>query len=400
VIPELALNGEVFKTGSTLRIGNEIDMSYQVLSPIATYAPYRYSVIAGSYLNIPVIGQTVSPTLLQKSQTNIELAKATLNSGDLAEINALNREAVLGDMFYTGSLGYFSQYDGLSHFSALQNSGAHKMDISYGSYGYEPEPNTFFGISRGINAGGAALNIRIGRSVQSFDGENEKRKNLRFQTGAISSALEHYVPEQMFNEPDNFIDGISAVKALQIAAEQGQRIYEINQNNVTNALSNLALDSSIETEIRNAVTQGRIAIAHTRNVSVPGWSGAGYLILDPEIMDGSYKIAGGGNGGEYEKDDVWSKTLNYFSQYGIKLNLSEVTALFLFGSIPKSWVGATALLGSKNPLTSVLRGLLGSPLGKQIIFRALFIPAATLTGIFIGFYNITIILSGFFYALF
>lgn len=32
-------------------------------------------------------------------------------------------------------------------------------------------------------------------------------------------------------------------------------------------------------------------------MSVPGWSGAGYIITDPVTGDGAYKISGGGNGG-------------------------------------------------------------------------------------------------------
>lgn len=30
---------------------------------------------------------------------------------------------------------------------------------------------------------------------------------------------------------------------------------------------------------------------------MPGWTGAGYIITDPAIGDGAYKISGGGNGG-------------------------------------------------------------------------------------------------------
>jgi len=72
---------------------------------------------------------------------------------------------------------------------------------------------------------------------------------------------------------------------------------QLDSSNLNIAMADLRLDISVEDEIRQAVSQGRIAIAHTNNISVPGWSGAGYLILDPEIMDGSYKISGGFNGG-------------------------------------------------------------------------------------------------------
>lgn len=37
-------------------------------------------------------------------------------------------------------------------------------------------------------------------------------------------------------------------------------------------------------------------ITHTDAVIVPGWSGAGYIILDPITGEGAYKIGGGQNG--------------------------------------------------------------------------------------------------------
>jgi len=39
------------------------------------------------------------------------------------------------------------------------------------------------------------------------------------------------------------------------------------------------------------------SLTHTDSISVPGWSGAGYIIIDPLTGNGSYKISGGGNGG-------------------------------------------------------------------------------------------------------
>jgi hypothetical protein len=41
-------------------------------------------------------------------------------------------------------------------------------------------------------------------------------------------------------------------------------------------------------------------VTHTDAVSVPGWTGAGYIITDPVKGDGAYRIAGGGNGGAFD----------------------------------------------------------------------------------------------------
>ncbi len=32
---------------------------------------------------------------------------------------------------------------------------------------------------------------------------------------------------------------------------------------------------------------------HTSSVSVPGWSGVGYIVIDPKSGDGAYVISGG-----------------------------------------------------------------------------------------------------------
>jgi hypothetical protein len=151
-------------------------------------------------------------------------------------------------------------------------------------------------------------------------------------------------------------------------------------------------------EIKNALNAGKEVITHTDAVSVPGWTGAGYYITDPIIGDGAYKIAGGGNGG-FIYNDFWSRYLQFVSLYGISLDLTSAVGFLLFGSIPKSWVDASPLLGSKNPLTSVIRGLFESPLSKSIVMRAYIIPAFTLGGTFIGVFNVTILIEGFFYAI-
>jgi hypothetical protein len=96
-------------------------------------------------------------------------------------------------------------------------------------------------------------------------------------------------------DPSNPEQAISAVKAMQIANAQGQKIYRIDQSNLDTALSDIRLSSAIIGEIRSAVNAGKYVIAHTDNVSVPGWTGAGYIIIDPLTGDGAFMISGGMN---------------------------------------------------------------------------------------------------------
>ena len=119
---------------------------------------------------------------------------------------------------------------------------------------------------------------------------------MSLQIRSLSSALEHAIPEQMFVTPENPGEAVSAVKALQKAAAQGQRIYHITQANMATALPNLRLDAETLGEIRQALNSGKEVITHTDPVSVPGWQGAGYVITDMDTGAGAWKIGGGLNG--------------------------------------------------------------------------------------------------------
>ncbi|MCP4043705.1 MAG: hypothetical protein GY731_17410, partial [Gammaproteobacteria bacterium] len=75
VIPELKVNGELIKQGGSLRLGEEIDFSFGITMRGHGYFPYRYPVIAGSYLSVAVVGGSVSPIKLGNLKTRMEQTK-------------------------------------------------------------------------------------------------------------------------------------------------------------------------------------------------------------------------------------------------------------------------------------------------------------------------------------
>ena len=106
------------------------------------------------------------------------------------------------------------------------------------------------------------------------------------------------MPEQIYSDPANPTQGVSAAKALAVANQQGQKIFTIDQNNLSNSLSALTLSQDIKAEISNAVNAGKVVTTHEANITVAGWTGAGYIITDPLTGSGAYKISGGMNGGQ------------------------------------------------------------------------------------------------------
>jgi len=193
--------------------------------------------------------------------------------------------------------GYYAQYTALGNLMSLQSDGQMMLLAGMGLHGYEPRVNTLFGFPRGIRPGGVIFDIPIA-GVQLTDGlEKEKTAQFNQQIGLLSSALEHATPEQMFSTETEPADAISAVKALSKANAQGQRIYQMTRDNMAETLPNLNLARETENEIRTALLAGLTVIEHTDNVSVPGWTGSGYIIFNPETGSGAYKISGGANGG-------------------------------------------------------------------------------------------------------
>jgi len=221
-----------------------------------------------------------------------------LQSGDATLISSLTREDILGDLFHAGGLGYWGQYLALSHLQGLASQTSFDLPNGYGSFGYEPNVTRLFGFPRTLKPGGIAVNVRVSWNNIPQDGDMTKWKGLNLQAGMLTSTLESAVPEQMFNtDPANPIDGISAVKALQLAAQQGQKIYQITPQNQATVLPQLTLSGLAMKEIRQGLAAGKEVIAHASQVSVPGWTGEGYIITDPVTGSGAYKITGGSNGG-------------------------------------------------------------------------------------------------------
>ena len=222
-----------------------------------------------------------------------------IQNNEIAQISSLTRENILGDMFYAGSLGYYGQLITTNKINGIQENAFFHLAAGLGTFGYEPNVDTFFGIPRSIQAGGIQVDIPFVQASQVSSGDIESLRVFNLQIGLLSSSLEHIIPEQMFNFDPNAPqeEGISAFKALQKALTQGQRIYVISSENINQALQNINHDVETINDISQSVLAGKTVITHTDAVSVPGWSGAGYVVLDPDTNVGAWMISGGSNGG-------------------------------------------------------------------------------------------------------
>ncbi|TVP81333.1 MAG: RHS repeat protein [Puniceicoccaceae bacterium] len=149
--------------------------------------------------------------------------------------------------------------------------------------------------------GGFYVDVGLALSASfAFDGDREKKLNV-FQASTIfGSALEHALIEQMQGSDKR---ATSTVKIMQLANEQGIRVYRATPSNWSTIRSTLS-SNGYETEdldrIESFITdpnsvQETALIPADPDIALNLWTGTGYATLS-SVTSGMY-ISGGFNGG-------------------------------------------------------------------------------------------------------
>ncbi|WP_347486118.1 transglutaminase-like domain-containing protein [Vandammella animalimorsus] len=345
--PELRLDGQTVATGSAMRAGAEpVGVGgftrYGSGSGSGQWDTSRDQLIAGQQTAIGLSIQGISQGQMQRLKERMEATKQKLEQAlalppnqRAAALQGITGEHLTGDMLTATVWGYFAS---LQSYGAIAGSQAQVIDLpalQYGLFHAQVQPRKPFGlVTTGISFKGLNMDIGHVRSIRwvKDDDPNSPINNKPELTqngktaaqnrwiaynkakGQYSSAQEHATPEAFWVDKNQcrYMDsngqvqnptmqpcaeGISAVKAIAIAQQQGQKIYTINENNRDTALPKLPIGGEVGAEIRNAIQAGKEVTFHEARINEHGWSGYGYSIVDPETGAGAYLIEGKGNGG-------------------------------------------------------------------------------------------------------
>jgi len=137
--------------------------------------------------------------------------------------------------------------------------------------------------------------------VATLDRDREKYIQTNKSLGIIGSSLEHLVLEQLF--ATNGEEGFSAVKAIQVANQEGQKIFTITQDNYQEIIPQLNLAPAAIADIESAAKAGYTITTHQNRISLNGYTGEGYIILDSS-GNGAWMINGGMYGGYFTTLDA------------------------------------------------------------------------------------------------
>ena len=311
---EFTIDGNSEFEGGSFAMGTELNNTMGFWDPTLQWTTSNNKPIAGEYHAIGIDLHGLSPKQVEVFKAKLEVTKTKLEN---SELDGLSKHNVTGDILYTTILSYFALNDLKDIASSRSADIVQYRYPSYGVFQTKLQSDYWYGAPQSVTFPGLQMDVDLSQSITANkEASNNKWRNYNQMTGARMSMMEHSIPEQLFSTKENKVEAISAVKALTIAMQQGQKIYQIKNENI-NSLQNLNISQSIKDEIKNAILSGKEATVSESNIDFNGWNGVGYIIIDPSTGAGAYKISGGSNG-----------SILYYLEYGL---LYFLKALVLLG---------------------------------------------------------------------
>jgi hypothetical protein len=292
--PQLMIDEQVVATGSSIGLGNGETLTMTFTDANQYADTITKNLTAGEYYGIGIDAGGISAQTVSNLQTQLSNIQSRLQAQDFT---GMTKDDVLGSLLYTTAISYYAEYDMMDRLQAKQMGILIARVPSDAIFSVTMNVSYMFGVATNISIAGLKMDVQRNLELtEATEGNNKSILQYMLTSGMNSSALENSVPERIFSTPTNPVQGISAVKALQIANDQGIPIFTINQNNIGTAL--LQLPSDVIEDIQNAVNAGKVVTVSQTQITYNGWTGVGYIIIDPTTGAGAYMISGGLSGGE------------------------------------------------------------------------------------------------------
>jgi len=334
VKPELRIDGQVVAIGSPVTLGTGETFTMNFVSPWIPSELVTNPIVAGAYHAVALDLGRISQEQGQVLKARLESTKAKLEGQNFT---GLSKDELVGDLLYTTALMYHVEVGLTRTLAAKTAKVACATWPSETIFKTDLTVDSIFGLPRSVSAGGLAMDAdRLATVSMPLDGDNQKKIGFMLQTGMMSSALEHSVPEQLFSTAENKVEAISAVKALQLANSQGISIYTVTQTNRSTVLPQLQVDAQVKQDIQNAVNAGKTVTVSKADINFHGWIGCGYIIVDPQTGAGAYMIGGGLSGGWLDLE-LLQKDLAWASYMFLGIAITAVAGIPVVGTLILSW---------------------------------------------------------------
>ncbi|BEP92016.1 hypothetical protein GmRootA79_04000 [Acidovorax sp. A79] len=399
--PQITLDGQVVAQSSTaITMGSDLQGQggfTQLYDPTQWDLTPDQSHVAGQATAIGISAGGISAKQLDTLKTRLETTKNQLQANNLQNLTG---EQISGDLLTATIWSWFAAAESHNRLSQNQANVIENPGLSYGLFHAVANPVYNWGVVRKVSFPGVNIDIGHIRNI-TWAKDNDPQKWISYNRlrGQYMSALEHAVPERFFSDPSqcnlqgnpnptaglpDCPQGISAVKALGIAAAQGQRIYTITQRvyNDNPGIVNTALSAhsyDMQNRVQQSLDAGYEVTIHERPITQSGWTGAGYTAIDPSTGAGAYTIEGGGNGGykDHLENAPGVRLLNF---YGVGAPPSSYEAPLLISMYSLAVLAIYSAVNTVSEVVECYKSQIAEALLFIILAIAVALIASALTG--------------------
>lgn len=300
---QLSEDGSVVKQAAAGTMGGEMYETLALWSPMRGWRSAVNHPVAGETRAIGLDLQGKSLAELEKLRSKVDATSDQIALAEIEDQKDITRTQAVNHLLQSAITSYFVTTEWQAKIESSYADAVGYRLPSFGVYSLRLGTSYWFGIPRDVTFEGTNIDVdHLEYQITSATNDSEKTKELVTKMGVRSSVMEHVISEQLF-EGEGDVSGMSAIKALALANNQGQKIWTIDSSNAS-AASSLALDADIKSEIANAAYNGMVITVHESPVAYQGGLSVGYIISDPVTGAGAYKISGGTNGGDLVNDTV------------------------------------------------------------------------------------------------
>jgi transglutaminase-like putative cysteine protease len=291
---QVNVNGAPVVSSGSFTMGADVKHEFSLYSPSKGWQTRDAIGAAGEYRAIGLDLQGVDAAELEGVKADLIGILDAVNNDPTAPVSQLG---FVEKILQLGIKQYHGTFDKVNEVNSKYSNVVQYRLPSYGYFHTTIDTRYFFGIPRYASFTGVTMDIPwLNSTATAKDHNRNTWIKYNRQSGLVGSYLENAVPEEVFFTGTEKPEGISAAKALDLALAQGQQVYVINSSN-SSVLNNVVIDDEARQKITYALYAGKEVTVHAAPISVKGWTGSGYLVIDPETGAGAYIISGGANGG-------------------------------------------------------------------------------------------------------
>ncbi|MCR5837695.1 MAG: hypothetical protein K6G88_14445 [Lachnospiraceae bacterium] len=355
VVPVVKIDGNTVLQGKATIPGTYTNLVIDIKEAEIEPVKVENALVAGGVYGVTFDYNTINDNGLGIKDGKAQACLDKLKSG---EMTVTEGTVALSNMLGKTYFALLDMYDQII---------AHDYDVQCGRcisecvVGYKPKQSALFGIPIAISDGTLYIDVDTDTVGLVYNNSGDKslsdnEKMYMISSGMVGSYLEGFVMEEATGT-----QGISSISIIAEAKERGIDIVTLSAENET-LLDELDINASTKSQIKTAISNGKVVIVPKEEMFYYDWYGTGYISLNPDTGEAAYMISGGLCGGESLDFPMTLFVIFVAVAAVLGLMAFEYMALSAFAGVFSIMLGVTSTGIEILDLCVLILGLVGAGL--------------------------------------